>query len=113
VSPFALYYRNSIVINFSCEGLLGYQMYQSWKCFKAVINACATVQNYYLVTNDSRSSAPSYNTCTNAWGLHALWMMANLLLLLLRFISAIFMLQGLAYLQRRMKEKERKVERQL
>ena len=40
-------------------------------------------------------------------------MMANLLLLLLRFISAIFMLQGLAYLQRRMKEKERKVERQL
>lgn len=113
VSPRQMYYRISITVNIISEGSLGYQMYMIWQCFKAVINDCDNIWAYYQRANGDQTTAISNAVCINAKLLHALWMMANVGLMLLRFISLYFMVKGLDYLNRREEERIRRMNRQL
>ncbi len=114
VSPREMYYKMSIFVNLSCEGVLMYQMLLIWNCFKAVINSCSTIWTYYEVKyQGDRTKALSHLICTNSESLHAQWMVVNGVLLMLRVISAYYMIKGLLYLLKRLEEKQRRLQRQI
>jgi C4-dicarboxylate-specific signal transduction histidine kinase len=113
VSPRQLYYRNSIFISGLCQGVLVYQMWLSWTCFRAVINACETVWTYYEVKTGDRKTALANQRCTDAHLYHGSWLVFNAVLLLLRFVSLLYLIKGLLYLLKREKERERRLARQL
>ena len=107
------YYKISIIVNLTCQGILIYQIWLAWLCFEAVINACNTIWTYYEVKTGDRTLSKSNAVCINAEALHTFWMIVNGVLLLLRLISTFYMAKGFFYLIRRAEEKERRIQRQM
>jgi hypothetical protein len=73
------------------------------------MNACETIWRYYEVKYGDKTLSLSNQTCINAEALHTFWMIVNSILLLLRLVSAYYMIKGFLYLVRRADEKQRRI----